>query len=855
MWRAHEEAAAAAASSPATGTSTSAPTSRTSSSTSQPSARASASDSMWTFDASSTGATAKKSSNHGVIGSGNVHAASRFLWSRMGPEEEEREEEALPSYLSYLQPAFSSSGGGSLAAYDDPLRRHSTSGGAPPNLGNPATTLPFIPASAQQSSSALHLQQQQQQQQRMYGGTSRQYNQQQSYSSHHSNGSMANAMMATGGSATDHASVQVESKSREFANALQEFILTQMEEQQQQLIQQQQHKQTPPGLAPSGANGSMSSSSASACKCEPLKVRVSELEHQLQTLQVQVTSLLNSGMGNTSTPGSSGGGHSATAIATGGIQPPLPGGPSSLSSMAMAQMPMSMGMAQQPPLPPGQLQQQQQLSPSSSSSQLPTGVGSAMSDRVSTLEGRQSAFQSQLAQISKVLGVPVGKHGKNSQVKTLVQTLREEIDIKVVQATTELETKCVESVKEQLETVVENVTREELQAQLGDIVAATASSSSSVSASSSPSTLSYETVLGALAEEHEASLTKLSTYFEERLVQESKQRVGLESRIQARFGEQEEWLQQLEGEFGSWHDTSSSVAAQIRVIQNKIAEVEEKWRSDLLKWSKLSSESHHQHASTLSNSAESSSVSPTSSGGAGSGAKAKHKGNNAASGNSASLAAQQQQQQTNANNGTGMSAFSADTFSRTVHQLQVQFKHFQSEYKTDIAELRENLALMETWVKTTRQEGRDLAKNAKGMKQLVEKLVRDTGSAEELLQQYVSTITHQVASVTRQYVSVRIRDNNRLIDATLRARVPAYVENESESFMLVRPEKKESAAEDSSSSGASASSSQGVVLREDDEEGIRKLLASQLSNAQSSANSSSNTAATSSLASVPTTSS
>lgn len=383
---------------------------------------------MWSFDASSSSATAKSgnTSNHGVIGSGNVHAASRFLWSRMAPEEEEREEEALPSYLSYLQPAFSSSAsGGSLAAFDDPLRRHSSTsgGGAPPNLGNPATTLPFVPASAQQNSSALH---HQQQQQRMYGGGgSRQYSQQQYYS-HHSNGSMANAMMATG--ATDHASVQVESKSREFANALQEFILTQMEQQQQLVQQQQQHKQTPPGLVPNGANGSLSSS-ASSCKCEPLKVRVSELEHQLQTLQVQVTSLLNGGMGNTSMPGSSGGGHSATAIVTGGIQPPLPGG-SSLSSMAMAQMPMSMG---QPPLPPGQLQQQQQLSPSSSSSQLPTGMGSAMSDRVSTLEGRQSAFQSQLAQISKVLGVPVGKHGKNSQVKTLVQTLREEIDIKVVQ--------------------------------------------------------------------------------------------------------------------------------------------------------------------------------------------------------------------------------------------------------------------------------------------------------------------------------------------------------------------------------------------------------------------------------------
>lgn len=366
----------------------------------------------------------------------------------------------------------------------------------------------------------------------------------------------------------------------------------------------------------------------------------------------------------------------------------------------------------------------------------------------------------------------------------------------------------METVKEHLESVVEQITREEIHTQMSDMAPSQASSS-----------LSYETVLGALAEEHEASLTKLSTYFEERLIQESKQRVGLESRIQTRFGEQEEWLQQLEGEFGSWHDTSSSVAAQIRVIQNKIVEVEEKWKGDMLKWSKVSTESLN----------GSDSVSPTSSGGAASKAK-----NRAAPGASSFTTGATSSQQT----GTA-AGVSVDAFSRTVHQLQVQFKHFQSEYKTDIGELRENLALMETWVKTTRQEGRDLAKNAKGMKQLVEKLVRDTGSAEELLQQYVSTITHQVASVTRQYVSVRIRDNNRLIDATLRARVPAYVENESESFMLVRPEKKE--FEEDKQEGGSSSSSSGAgsvatggaagglsfVLREDDEEGMRKLLASQ----------------------------
>jgi hypothetical protein len=187
--------------------------------------------------------------------------------------------------------------------------------------------------------------------------------------------------------ANDPNTLQVESKSKEFAFALQDFILAQIEQQQQQ-----QPKSQPPGLmTPIG--------SPTNCNCEPLKLRVSELEQQLHVLQAQVTSLVKSGMGNTSM---------AQGVLPHGVQPPLPG-----SSLPL-------GQPHQPPLPPPQ-----------PSSQLPPGAGSAMSDRVSTLEGRQSAFQSQLAQISKVLGVPVGKHGKNSQVKTLVQTLREEIDLKV----------------------------------------------------------------------------------------------------------------------------------------------------------------------------------------------------------------------------------------------------------------------------------------------------------------------------------------------------------------------------------------------------------------------------------------
>lgn len=345
---------------------------------------------MWKFDATASASSSSSTSTHGVIGSG-----SRFLWSRMAPEEEEREEEALPSYLSYLQPAFrhstsgefaSSSSSSTLAtsAFDGALRRQSLPAATGSmGLGHPVTTPPFVPAAQQQRMQAA--------------ATGRAYAPPQTpYYLSATTGSAATT-------ASETASGQVEFKSREFAAALQDFIRAQVD----QASSKQQH-QLPPGLGAT-MNGT-------ACNCDPLKARVSELELQLQTLQSQVTSLLNGGMGNTS--------HMHAA----GVPPPPPPLPG--TSVPVAQMAMGIPMAlPQPPLPPGA----QQPSPTSASqvAQMATGVASAMSDRVSTLEGRQSAFQSQLAQISKVLGVPVGKHGKNSQVKTLVQTLREEIDVKV----------------------------------------------------------------------------------------------------------------------------------------------------------------------------------------------------------------------------------------------------------------------------------------------------------------------------------------------------------------------------------------------------------------------------------------
>ncbi|KAG7378881.1 hypothetical protein PHYPSEUDO_009334, partial [Phytophthora pseudosyringae] len=207
-----------------------------------------------------------KAANHGVIGSySSGEATARMLWNRPEREEEEREEEALPSYLSYLQ-GPSLSGDATAAAMP-----------APPSFGT----------------------------------------------------------VATMGKTNDD---PMETKSKELAQALQDFIMVQMR-----------------GQEVAGSSSSSPSKSSGGCHCEQ---RVAELEKQVQSL---------------------------------------------LAAQKVGE----------------------------SGSAASEETGSALGDRVSTLEGRQSAFQSQLAQISKVLGVPVGKHGKSSQLKTLVQTLHEEIDTKV----------------------------------------------------------------------------------------------------------------------------------------------------------------------------------------------------------------------------------------------------------------------------------------------------------------------------------------------------------------------------------------------------------------------------------------
>ncbi|KAF1779167.1 hypothetical protein GQ600_23378 [Phytophthora cactorum] len=123
---------------------------------------------------------------------------------------------------------------------------------------------------------------------------------------------------------------------------------------------------------------------------------------------------------------------------------------------------------------------------------------------------------------------PDRKPGKHSPVKHLVQTLRDEVDAKVQQATADLSA--------------------EMNAALGEIAAGKAASNGS------KDTLSSNAVLAALAGEHEASLARLSGSFEQLLAEEARQRAALEARVRSQLSQQEEWLQQLEGAFGSPHD-------------------------------------------------------------------------------------------------------------------------------------------------------------------------------------------------------------------------------------------------------------------------------------------------------------
>ncbi|ETV65636.1 hypothetical protein, variant 1 [Aphanomyces astaci] len=347
-----------------------------------------------------------------------------------------------------------------------------------------------------------------------------------------------------------------------------------------------------------------------------------------------------------------------------------------------------------------------------------SAVVNALSDRVSTLEGRQSAFQSQMAQLCKSLGtVPstyifllkepsktdiifklagknaTGKPGGIALPKPLLQELRDEFDQKLAASTVKLETAMNKQMSSAMSSMEQHI--------LNDIGGRFKSMTS----------MQYDDILSLVASETDMGVQNTKQWFEDRCAQEAKHRMGLEARVMGQFDAHAEWLQQLEGLCDTWHASQTHVDA----LAKQVAQLQKKAPS----------------------------------------------GSNGAS--------------------------SAVVSTASMQQMQSQVKQMMQDTK----DVMESVALMESRVLQAGNTGDESKKKVAGLQKLIEKIMRDQGSVESMLQQYVSTITHQVASVTRQYVSVRIRDNNRLLDATLRARIPAYVENEHESFMLVRPNSKQ----------------------------------------------------------------
>eukprot|EP00656_Telonema_subtile_P047664 TRINITY_DN5496_c0_g1_i6.p2 TRINITY_DN5496_c0_g1~~TRINITY_DN5496_c0_g1_i6.p2 ORF type:complete len:211 (-),score=55.42 TRINITY_DN5496_c0_g1_i6:137-769(-) len=80
----------------------------------------------------------------------------------------------------------------------------------------------------------------------------------------------------------------------------------------------------------------------------------------------------------------------------------------------------------------------------------------------------------------------------------------------------------------------------------------------------------------------------------------------------------------------------------------------------------------------------------------------------------------------------------------------------------------------------------EIIKQNEHLKELVLKAFREDQVAQDMLKDYVGKIASQVSSVMNYAMTIRLEENNKLIDATLKARVPDYVKNASTSFALVR---------------------------------------------------------------------
>ncbi|TDH73784.1 hypothetical protein CCR75_007148 [Bremia lactucae] len=380
--------------------------------------------SVWGFASSS------RSPVHKSIGV----AGSRVLWNRMEPAEEEREEEALPSYLSYLQPSLQSASA-SLNPHAPPPRQ-SLYGTTPGLLASPPSK-PVVPSSAIE---------------------------------------------------------QVTRKSAELAQALEQVVRGAMH-----------------------GNCSIPSRQCQ-CNCDHFISQLQEMGTQVQALQNHVFELTKPSFSTSLNVGN--------ALKNG------------------------MWTAHAPPFVP----KSSKHLPSPPLASIDNGTATVLSDRISTLEGRQSAFQSQLAQIVKVLGIPTGKANKHGPVKPLLQTLREEVDCKVEQATAEATAKLTAQWEKKFVDTTKVVETNDFQHQVSSNV-----------------------VLAALAKEHETSLARLSGSLEALVADETRQRVALEARVCLQLNQHEEWLQQLEGVFGSPHAVKPEFEPRCKNVCAKVTELEQKW--------------------------------------------------------------------------------------------------------------------------------------------------------------------------------------------------------------------------------------------------------------------------------------
>jgi len=221
-------------------------------------------------------------------------------------------------------------------------------------------------------------------------------------------------------------------------------------------------------------------------------------------------------------------------------------------------------------------------------------------------------------------------------------------------------------------------------------------------------TMQYDDILNLVTSESELTVNKMTNFFQEKFLQESKHRVGFEARMRKNFDDHEEWLQQLEGEYGSWHDTATSNSVRLKDIQESVGKIDKFYTESEEKFKDL--------MANINNMKQSSTGTPR-----------KHvkqsEKNNKESNSSPS----------------SPSGMTIDQLGKVSQQLQNQVKQLQAESKAQFECLNEHVTMMEYWIngKASKEDAEDMKKKLLGLKLIVEKLVRDNGSAEQLLQQYV----------------------------------------------------------------------------------------------------------------------